>query len=158
MRVRMLQHQSSIQVRYAETDMMGIVYHANYLPWFEIARTDLLKHHGLPYRDLEAEGFFLPVLEVSVRYLKSARYDDAITVIATMAEKPSLRLRITYEVRRGATAGGEGGGGGQTGNGDKGELLATGWTTHAFIDREGRPVRPPPRFVARMSELFAKAT
>lgn len=113
MRVRMLQHQSSIQVRYAETDMMGIVYHANYLPWFEIARTDLLKHHGLPYRDLEAEGFFLPVLEVSVRYLKSARYDDAITVIATMAEKPSLRLRITYEVRRGATAGGRGGEGGR---------------------------------------------
>lgn len=141
---RMLQHQSNIQVRYAETDMMGIVYHANYLPWFEISRTDLLKHHGLPYRDLEAEGYFLPVLEVNVRYLKSARYDDAITVIALMAEKPSLRIRISYEVRRGVGSGEDG----------RGELLATGWTMHAFIDRQGRPVRPPPRFVERMDEAF----
>lgn len=150
MRARMLQHQSRIQVRYAETDMMGIVYHANYLPWFEIARTDLLKHHGLPYRDLEAEGFFLPVLEVNVRYLKSARYDDAITVIAKMEEKPSLRLRITYEVRRTLETP-------PPGDSNESELLATGWTTHAFIDRQSRPVRPPARFVAKMNEVFAKS-
>ncbi|AHF92017.1 thioesterase [Opitutaceae bacterium TAV5] len=142
----MLTHRSTVQVRYAETDMMGIVYHANYLPWFEIARTDLLRYHGLPYRDLEAEGFLLPVLEANVRYLKSARYDDTLAIVATLAEKPSLRLRITYEVRRGDRGGS---------HDSDGELLATGWTTHAFIDRAGKPVRPPARFVARMNELFA---
>ncbi len=116
--------------------MMGIVYHGNYLPWFEIGRTDLLKHHGLPYRELEAEGYLLPVLEVQVKYLRSARYDDELTIVTFLREKPSLRIKIDYEVRRGE------------------ELLATGATLHAFIDRQGRAVRPPVRFVRRMAELF----
>ncbi|MDR1281992.1 MAG: acyl-CoA thioesterase [Opitutaceae bacterium] len=143
----MLTHRSTVQVRYAETDMMGIVYHANYLPWFEIARTDLFRRHGLPYRDLEAEGFLLPVLEANVRYLKPARYDDTLAIVATLAEKPSLRMRLAYEVRRADGT-----------SGTDGERLATGWTTHAFIDRSGKPVRPPARFVARMNELFAGLT
>ncbi len=133
----MIQAHSEVVVRYAETDMMGMVYHGNYLPWFEVARTDLLKQHGLPYRQLEAEGYFLPVLEVNVRYLKPARYDDTLTIVATLREKPVLRIKIGYEVRRGA------------------ELLATGQTTHAFIDRAGRPVRPPAAFTDKMDALFA---
>jgi acyl-CoA thioester hydrolase len=132
----MIQSSSQITVRYAETDMMGIVYHGNYLPWFEIGRTALLKEQGLPYRQLEADGFFLPVLEVSVKYLRPALYDDTLTIVTTMREKPSLRIRLEYEVRRGE------------------ELLVTANTLHAFIDRAGRPVRPPAAFAQRMGELF----
>ena len=133
----MIQSRVQITVRYAETDMMGIVYHGSYLPWFEIGRTTLLKENGLSYRDLEAAGYLLPVLEVAVKYLKPALYDDVVTVVTTLAEKPLLRIQLSYEVRRGD------------------ELLATGQTSHAFIDRDGRPVRPPPNFTERMNELFA---
>ncbi|HQL22237.1 MAG TPA: thioesterase family protein, partial [Opitutaceae bacterium] len=104
--------------------------------WFEVGRTHLLRQHGVVYRQLEAEGFFLPVLEVGVRYLRPARYDDTITIVTTLREKPVLRIRLDYEVRRGD------------------ELLATGQTTHAFIDRNGRPVRPPAVFAQKMDELF----
>lgn len=136
----MLKSQCQITVRYAETDMMGVVYHGSYLPWFEIGRTTLLKEQGLPYRQLEAEGFFLPVLELSVKYVRPALYDDVITVVTSLEEKPILRIRLNYEVLRGET------------------LLATAQTVHAFIDRQGRPVRPPSVFASRMDELFAVAT
>ena len=132
----MIQAQAEVVVRYAETDMMGVVYHGSYLPWFEVGRTHLLRQHGVVYWQLETEGFFLPVLEVNVRYLRPARYDDTITIVTTLREKPVLRIRLDYEVRRGD------------------ELLATGQTTHAFIDRNGRPVRPPTVFSEKMDELF----
>ena len=132
----MMQSRTSITVRYAETDMMGVVYHGSYLPWFEVGRTDLMKQYGLPYRQLEAEGYFLPVLEVGAKYLKPARYDDAITIVTTLREKPLLRIKLEYEVRRGD------------------ELLATGFTLHAFIDRAGRPVRPPASFQEKMNAVF----
>ena len=133
----MIRSRAPVTVRYAETDMMGVVYHANYLPWFEVGRTTLLKEHGISYRELEAAGYRLPVLEVAVKYLKPAYYDDVVTVLTTLADKPLLRIQLTYEVRRGD------------------DLLATGQTTHAFIDREGRPVRPPSNFADRMNELFS---
>jgi len=132
----MIQSRIQVTVRYAETDMMGIVYHGNYLPWFEIGRTSLLKEQGIAYRDLEAAGYRLPVLEAAVKYLRPAFYDDALTIVTTLAEKPGVRIQLAYEVYR------------------NGELLATGHTAHAFIDREGRPVRPPPNFVERMNALF----
>ncbi len=133
----MIQSHAKVTVRYAETDMMGVVYHGSYLPWFEIGRTTLLKEHGLPYRALEAEGFRLPVLEVSAKYFRPALYDDEITIVTTMREKPLLRIKLDYEVLRGS------------------ERLATGSTLHAFIDQAGRPVRPPAAFSEKMSALFA---
>ena len=132
----MIVSRATVVVRYAETDMMGIVYHANYLPWFEIGRTTLLKELGLPYRQLEADGYRIPVLEVGAKYLRPALYDDTLTIVATITEKPLLRIRIAYEVRRGE------------------ELLATGHSAHAFCDLTGRPTRPPAAFVARMHDVF----
>jgi acyl-CoA thioester hydrolase len=132
----MILSRAEVVVRYAETDMMGVVYHGSFLPWFEIGRTTLLREQGLPYRDLETAGYRLPVLEVSARYLKPALYDDTLTIVTALREKPVLRIRLDYEVRR------------------SDELLATGWTLHAFIDRTGRPVRPPPAFVERMAAAF----
>jgi acyl-CoA thioester hydrolase len=131
----MIRSRVQVTVRYAETDMMGIVYHANYLPWFEVGRTTLLKEIGIPYRRLEEEGYRLPVLEVSAKFVRPAVYDDTLEVISTVSERPLLRIRIAYEIRR------------------AGDLLATGTTLHAFVDREGRPVRPPSWVV----ELFNKA-
>jgi acyl-CoA thioester hydrolase len=132
----MIQSRTQVTVRYAETDMMGVVYHGNYLPWFEIGRTTLLREQGLPYRKLEEDGFRLPVLEVALKYLRPAVYDDTVTIVTTLRERPLLRIRLEYEVYRGE------------------ELLATGSTVHAFIDRSGRPVRPPAAFSETMAALF----
>lgn len=134
----MIESRTTIQVRYAETDMMGIVYHGSYLPWFEVGRTTLLKEQGLPYRQLEADGFRLPVLEVGVKYHRPALYDDTVTIVTRLKELPVLRIHLEYEVLRGE------------------ELLVTGFTKHAFINHAGQPVRPPPAFVQRMRELFAR--
>jgi acyl-CoA thioester hydrolase len=133
----MITSRTQVTVRYAETDMMGIVYHGNYLTWFEIGRTNLLKEQGLPYRRLEEEGYRLPVLEAALQYHRPAVYDDTVTVVTTLRDKPLLRIRLEYEIFRGD------------------ELLVTGHTLHAFIDRTGKPVRPPASFTTRMGELFA---
>jgi acyl-CoA thioester hydrolase len=116
--------------------MMGVVYHANYLPWFEVARTQLLREQGFPYRQLEADGFRIPVIEVAAKYRRPALYDDTLTIVATIKEKPLLRIRISYEVWRAD------------------ELLATGQTVHVFCDLRGQPIRPPAAFAARMAEIF----
>jgi acyl-CoA thioester hydrolase len=131
-----IEARTQVTVRYAETDMMGVVYHGSYLPWFEVGRTALLKGMGLAYRQLEEEGYRLPVLEVSAKYLRPAVYDDTITIVTRLPDKPLLRIRLEYEVRRGE------------------ELLATGYTVHAFIDRTGKPVRPPASAVAVFAAAF----
>jgi acyl-CoA thioester hydrolase len=132
----MITSRASVSVRYAETDMMGVVYHGSYLPWLEIGRTQLLKDHGVPYRVLEADGFFLPVVEVSLRYLRPAKYDDEVVVTTVLRQKPSLRIRMEYELHRGE------------------ELIATATSLHVFIDRSGKPVRPPVAFVSIMDRVF----
>ncbi|HEY4299290.1 MAG TPA: thioesterase family protein [Candidatus Didemnitutus sp.] len=132
----MLVSRSPIVVRYSETDMMGVVYHGSYLPWFEVGRTTLLRESGLPYRELENEGFFLPVIEVGVKYIRPARYDDHLEIVTTLSERPVLRIRLDYEVRR------------------ANELLATGFTVHTFVNKSGLPVRPPGAFGTKMREIF----
>jgi acyl-CoA thioester hydrolase len=132
----MIESRAHVVVRYAETDMMGVVYHGNYLPWFEVGRTTLLKEMGLSYKEMEQQGYRLPVLEVTAKYHRPAVYDDTLTIVTRLHEVPVLRIRLEYEVRRGE------------------ELLATGETVHVFIDREGRPVRPPPNAAAVFSAAF----
>ena len=98
-----------------------------------MGRTTLLKELGVPYRKLEEEGFRLPVLEISAKYVRPAVYDDTLDIVTTLTERPLLRIRLEYEVRR------------------AGELLATGASVHAFVDREGKPVRPPAWAVEKLS-------
>ena len=136
----MLVSKTQITVRYAETDAMGVVYHGNYLPWFEVGRTTLLKECGIVYRDLEQQGFRLPVLEVGCKYFRPAVYDDTVTVTTSLKEKPLLRIRLDYEVKRGD------------------ELLVTGFTVHGFINHQNEPVRPPAAFTERMRDLFRPAS
>jgi acyl-CoA thioester hydrolase len=116
-------------VRYAETDKMGVVYYANYLVWFEVGRTDLLRESGWNYRDMETDGFSLPVIEAQCAYRESAKYDDEIEVRTSGAMVSPVRVQFTYEVVRVADT----------------ATLATGTTVHATLDRNGRPCRLPER-------------
>jgi acyl-CoA thioester hydrolase len=125
---------STVRVRYAETDQMGIVYYANYLVWFEIARTDWLRATGWTYRAMEHEGFALPVIEAHCDYKSSARYDDEIAIVTRARMVSAVRLAFDYTLSRPAD----------------GAIIAAGHTVHATVDRTGRPVRLP----ARVKELL----
>jgi acyl-CoA thioester hydrolase len=124
-----LRASSRVRVRYAETDKMGIVYYGNYFVWFEVGRTDLLRESGWSYREMEIEGFALPVIEAHCAYREPARYDDDLEVRTTGALLSPVRVQFSYEVVRSADA----------------ATLATGTTVHATIDRNGRPCRLPTR-------------
>lgn len=128
-----------IRVRYAETDQMGVVYHGNYFPWFEMARVEMLDHIGLPYREIEASGLMLPVLACEARFRASARFDDRICVTATIPRMPLVRFAVEYRVEREDT------------------LLCTGRTEHAFMGANGRPARPPQRFLQVIEPYFEQA-
>ena len=129
---------SRVRVRYAETDKMGVVYHANYFVWFEVGRTDLLRSAGWTYREMESDGFSLPVIEAHCEYKQPARYDDELEIRTTAMLASPARVAFDYEVVRSADA--------QTP-----VTLVTGRTVHATIDRDGRPCRLPERVKA----LFA---
>jgi acyl-CoA thioester hydrolase len=114
-----------VRVRYAETDRMGLLHHANYLVYFEQARTELLRDAGATYREMEDQGFLLVLTKVEVRYLRPARYDDVLTVRTHVERVTFVRIDHRYEVLR------------------DGELLAEGSSTLACVDRDGRPQALP---------------
>jgi acyl-CoA thioester hydrolase len=124
-----------VRVRYADTDQMGVAYYANYLIWFEVARTEWLRAAGWSYRDMEDEGVSLPVIEAHCEYRRPARYDDEIE-IATRAEVITpVRIRFEYELSR---------------VGDP-AIATTGHTVHAAMGRDGRPCRLPARVMKLVS-------
>lgn len=125
----MIHTSNNIRVRYAETDRMDVVYHANYLVWFETARIKMLDQIGLPYREIENQGLFLPVLNISVEYKIPARFDDILDIHIFMTKKPRARIHFKYEVIRDT------------------EILATGKSSHGFIDRERKCLRPPQKLM-----------
>lgn len=129
------QTSSTVRVRYAETDAMGIVYYANYLIWFEIGRTDWLRETGWTYREMEADGIQLPVIEAHCEYRQGARYDDDVEIRTRASKVSPVRLRFDYEAIRHVDS----------------ALLAIGHTVHASIGRRGRPMRMPDR----VEDLFA---
>ena len=114
-----------VRVRYSECDPMRVAHHASYPVWFELARTQLLREQGVAYRDLEEAGVFFVVARLSVRYRRPARYDDLLRVVVTAARSAGVKIDHRYEVRRVEAGGRE-------------ELLATGETTLACVDSEGR--------------------
>ncbi|BBO67826.1 thioesterase [Desulfosarcina alkanivorans] len=122
-----LSHKTSYRVIYGDTDTMGIVYHANYLRWFEIGRTELFRHLGLPYSEIEARGLMLPVSEVKCKYLTPARYDDVLVINATLNTgfRAGMQFDYTITSRDGAVT------------------HTTGYTRHAFVNGQGKVVRPP---------------
>jgi len=114
--------ETTVRVRYAETDAMGVVYHTNYLIWFEVGRGELMRQKGGDYTDFEAQGFYLPVSEVDARFIASARYGDLVTIRTWTEEMRSRSLTFAYEVVMQET----------------GQVLVTGHTRHICTDREGR--------------------
>lgn len=114
-----------IQVRYSETDAMKFVYYANYLVYFEVARTSALADLGHPYWEMEKRGVLIPVLEANCEYIKAGRYGDSLTIRTARWRSGPARIRFEYEVMRGE------------------ELLARGHTEHLFMHPEGRAIRPP---------------
>ena len=121
------QSTSRVRVRYAETDKMGVVYYANYLVSFEVGRTDLLRREGWSYREMETNGFALPVVEARCEYRQPARYDDELDVQTSGVMMSPVRVRFDYAVIRVSD----------------GTLLAEGHTVHASLDPNGRPRRLP---------------
>ena len=116
----MLSGEIQIRVRYAETDRMGLLHHANYLVYFEQARTELLRDQRASYRDIEDEGFFLVVAKIEVKYKAPAHYDDVLTIRTTVTRTSPVRLEHKYEVFR------------------DGKLLCEGASTLACVDKDGK--------------------
>lgn len=113
--------EATLRVRYAETDAMGIVYHTNYIVWFEVGRGEYMRQQGGDYAHLEGQGYYLPVIEVQARYLAPARYGDLVKVRTWVEEARSRQVTFAYEVVMAET----------------GQLLATGRTKHFCVDEEG---------------------
>ena len=134
-RTRVPSSVSTLRVRYAETDKMGVVYYANYFVWFEVGRADLLRTIGWSYRDMETAGVSLPVIEAHCEYLRPARYDDEIEVRTEGRMLSPVRMEFEYQVVKVSD---------QT-------MVASGRTVHAALDTSGRPCRLP----ARVREVFA---
>ena len=116
----MLTGEISIRVRYAETDRMGLLHHANYLVYFEQGRTELLRSSGLAYKDLEDQGYLLVLTKIEVRYRSPARYDDLLTLRTTVVRTTAVRIDHKYELLR------------------EGVLVAEGSSTLGCVDRDGR--------------------
>jgi acyl-CoA thioester hydrolase len=130
------------RVRYRECDPMRIVYHSHYLDYFEAARTEALRSIGLPYKEIEDAGFIMPIVEAYVRYHQPAQYDDLLQVKALIAEPPSSRIRIDYEVRR------------MVGETLDPKLLISGRTDLCFVDTaRSRPIRVP----SMIGDVFEQA-
>ena len=126
-----------ILVLYAHTDKMGIINNARYLEYFEASRNQLLKKIGYPYTELEKKNYALPVIEAHLRYIAGAGYDEELTIRSYMKTKPSVRIRIDYEVIA------------------KDKIITTGFTEHSFINLTAmKPVRPPDDFTELINKLF----
>jgi acyl-CoA thioester hydrolase len=122
--------ETSLRVRYSETDRMGIVYHGNYIVWFEIGRTDYCRAAGIPYRAIEDAGLLILVTAAECRYRRPARYDDVVRVRSRLTDLASRGLAFGYEIVD-----------------EENRILAEGMTRHVFADTAGRPRRAPPEII-----------
>ncbi|HEY1249801.1 MAG TPA: thioesterase family protein [Thermoanaerobaculia bacterium] len=127
---------TDLRVRYSETDQMGIVYHANYLVWFEIGRTEWCRAAGYPYADMERAGFFIPVTRVEGTFRRSSSYDDPITILTHMSRLSSRGCTFAYAIRDPREA-----------------LLAEGATDHVFTDADGRACRGSPAILEALARF-----
>ena len=128
--------ETTLRVRYAETDAMGVVYHTNYIVWFEVGRGEYSRQMGADYRHWEEAGLLLPVTEVNCRYLSPARYGDLVVVTTWVEEVRSRMIIFGYESRMQET----------------GRVLATGKTVHVCVSRDGRPMQIPAEWRDAMSK------
>jgi len=126
-----------LRVRYSDVDRMGLLYHVNYLEFFEHARSDWIRAFWKPYKEIEDAGMALVVIEAHLHYLKSGKYDDELEVHAKLTDWGRSRFRFEYVINR---------------VGDI-EPLCTGWTAHCFIGRDGKPTKMPEELRAKLSAV-----
>lgn len=120
-------HEIQLRVRYSETDQMGVVYHGNYLPYFEIGRVEWLRHYGVSYKWMEENGVGLPIATLTLNYKKPARYDELLTVRTTFRSQSSVKIDFDCEILN-----------------EQGQLLTTLYIMLVFVNfATGKPMAPP---------------
>jgi acyl-CoA thioester hydrolase len=123
--------ETTVRVRYAETDQMGVVYHGNYFTWFEVGRVDFCRHLGFEYKQMELQDdSFIVVADAHCRYKRPARFDEVLVIRTTIISSQKRTVKFGYEVVNSETK----------------ELLATGETLHVFCDKLGRPKSLPEKY------------
>jgi len=134
----MYTHTTKIRVRYGETDQMGYVYYGNYASYFEVARVEALRHLGMSYKTLEAEGIMMPVLENHSYYHHPAVYDDLLSIEVSLPEMPGVRISFRYNIHN-----------------EAGKLVHSGETKLAFIKSDSkRPCRPPQQMLDLLRPFY----
>lgn len=134
----MFVHKSKIRIRYAETDQMGYVYYGNYATFFEVARVEALRSLNFSYNELEKSGIMLPVLELQIKYVKPAFYDDEIVIETTISEIPKARIKFEYKTYN-----------------QKGDLLNFGNTTLVFVDiKTKKPTQAPKDLLEKLAKFI----
>ena len=124
----MKEHQIQVRVRYSETDQMSVVYHGNYIPYFEMGRVEWLRNKGISYKSLEESGIALPIVSMTINYKKPARYDDLLTVITKFKSQTAVKIEFDCEIRN-----------------ENDELLTTAYFLLVFVAiNSGKPIAPPP--------------
>ena len=132
-----LEDQVEIRVRYSETDQMGVVYHANYIPYFEIGRVEWLRNRGISYKSMEEAGIALPIVSMSINYKKPARYDDLLNVKTIFKSQSSVKIEFDCEIAS-----------------SEGELLTTAHFVLVFVNvKTGRPTSPPNNILQLLNDL-----
>ena len=129
-----------MRVRYAETDQMGVVYHSNFLVYFEIGRTDYFRQIGFTYRRMEEDHVYMPVTECYCRYLLPAVYDDELEILTQLEMMSRLKIKFLYEVVRKQDS----------------KLIAKGYTVHVPVNSEGSPCRIPPVYLEALQNSVAQ--
>lgn len=134
----MYQNKTTVRVRYAETDQMGVVYYGVYPQYFEVGRVEALRELGMTYREMEENGTMLPVKHLELNYLRSAKYDDLLTIQTSIVEMPGVRISFLHEVFN-----------------QNNELLTTGKVDLVFVSSQTmKPKKAPEDFLAKMAEFF----
>lgn len=134
----MYQSETHIRVRYGETDQMRFVYYGNYAMYYEVARVESLRQLGLAYKELEAMGIIMPVLENHSEFIAPALYDELLKIVVTIPEKPTVRIRFQYEIFN-----------------EQNTLIHKGVTLLAFVNQQsGKPCRPPEAFQQVLAPYF----
>ncbi|MBX2944774.1 MAG: acyl-CoA thioesterase [Cyclobacteriaceae bacterium] len=135
----MYQSETTVRVRYGETDQMGYVYYGYYAMYYEVARVEALRKLGLTYREIEAMGIIMPVLENHSKFLTAGKYDEQLRIVTTIKEKPSVRISFHYDIYN-----------------ENNKLIHQGQTMLAFVDQKsGRPCRPPQAMMDVLAPFFA---
>ncbi len=134
----MYQSETTVRVRYGETDQMGYVYYGYYAMYYEVARVEALRKLGLTYREIEAMGIIMPVLENHSKFLTAGKYDEQLRIVTTIKEKPSVRIAFHYDIYN-----------------EENKLIHQGQTMLAFVDQKsGRPCRPPQAMMDVLAPFF----